>query len=100
MSGIVAHLLELLLRFLADDGLVQQHMIQHRAQRVVGVGAAGSFFNGFRDGDAQAALVFRIGRQDAAPGLGQLVGLANTSAPQVCIIERRNGFCWYDTLTM
>jgi hypothetical protein len=32
--------------------------------------------------------------QDLAAGTVMSVGLANTSAPQVCIIERRKGFCW------
>jgi hypothetical protein len=38
-----------------------------------------------------AAVGFRVQFQDLAAGFGVGVGLANTSAPQVCIIERRIG---------
>ena len=69
---VVAHLLELLLGFLADDGLVQQHMVQHRTERVIGVGARGRFFHRLGDGNTQAALVFRVVGQDAAAGLGKV----------------------------
>ena len=36
----------------------------------------------------------------ARPELVSSDGLATTLAPQVSIIERRYGFCWYETLTM
>ena len=38
--GIVVRHLHLLHRFLADNGLVQQHMVEHGAERVFGVVAA------------------------------------------------------------
>ena len=42
---IVAGQRHLLNRFLADHGLVQQHVIQHAAQRVLGVGILGGHFH-------------------------------------------------------
>ena len=72
---VLAEFLELLLGFLADDGLVQQHMVEHRAQGVFGAGRRYRGFHRLGNGDAEAALVVRIGRQDVAAGLG-LVGRA------------------------
>ena len=87
---VEADLVELLLGFEADHGLVQQHVIQHRAQRVVGVGIGGGFLDGFGNGDAERALAVGILRPARSrPALVRLLGLAKTSAPQVCIIERR-----------
>ena len=51
--GIVAGHLQLQHRFLADDGLVQQHVVEHRAQRVLGVVVGGGDLDRFADGDAQ-----------------------------------------------
>src|SRR5579871_3179418 len=45
-----SHLLD---RFLANDRLMQQHVIEHAAQRVLGVWIFRSHFNGFRDGNAK-----------------------------------------------
>jgi hypothetical protein len=34
------------------------------------------------------------------PACVSVLGLATTCAPQVSIMIRRYGFCWYDTFTM
>ena len=46
---------QLLLRLQADHRLVQQHVVEHRAERVVGVVAAGGVAHGVGDGDAERA---------------------------------------------
>ena len=69
MSGIVACFLELLLGFQTDDGLVQQHMVEHRTQCIVGILARSGFFHGLGDGHAQRAGIVRVFRQHIAAGL-------------------------------
>ena len=54
----------------ADHRLVQQHVVEHRAQRVLGVVALHGQFHGFGDGDAQAAGVVGALREHAAAVLG------------------------------
>ncbi len=67
--GFVAGQAHLLDRLLPDHGLVQQDVIQHAAQRVLGVRVLGSHFNRLRDGDAQRAVGLRILRQNRAARL-------------------------------
>ena len=88
--GLVAGQRHLLDGFQADDGLVQQHVIQHAAQRVLGVGILGGNFDGLGDGDAQRA----VGCRDAAarmarPDSVSVLGLAVTVAPKASISARR-----------
>ena len=66
---VVVGELELRDRLLPDHRLVQQHVIQHRAQRVLGVIAARGDLDRLRDRDTEAARVLRVLRQDGAPGL-------------------------------
>ena len=82
-------MLHLQLGFLADHGLVQHHVIEHAAQRVVGVVVGGRVLDRFADRDPEAARRIGRGGQDAAAGLVCSLGLGKTSAPQVCIIMRR-----------
>ncbi len=49
-------------------------MVQHRAERVVGVVALSGQLDRFADGDAQAARRIRILRQDGAAGRGGIGG--------------------------
>ena len=53
--GLVVGLLELLLGLQADDGLVHEHVIEHAAERVLGVVARGGVFHRLADGDAERA---------------------------------------------
>ena len=64
--GIVAGHLELRHRLLADDRLVQQHVVEHAAERVFGVGVLRGDLDRLADGDAQAAGRIRMFGQDAA----------------------------------
>ena len=67
--GVVAGHLELRHRLQADHRLVRQHVVQHRAQRVLGVVVGGGDLDRLGDGDAEAArMVLRL-LQDRAPGL-------------------------------
>ena len=54
----------------ADDGLVQQHLVQHAAQHIAGVGGGGRALHGLADGAAQRAGGVRELRQDLLPHLG------------------------------
>ena len=55
--------------FLANDRLMQQHVVEHRTQRVLGVVALHGQFDCFGNGDAQAArMVGRFGQHGAAIG--------------------------------
>ena len=86
-------------RLLADDGLVQQHVVEHRAERVRGVLAAGRVLDRLRDRDSEAAgRVGMLLEDRAADSVSS--GLATIVAPQLWISERRNGFCSYEILTM
>ena len=53
--GIVADFRELLFRLESDHRLMQQHVIEHRAERVVGVGAGRGFLDRLGNRDAQRA---------------------------------------------
>ena len=67
--GLFSGLLHLQFGLLADHGLVQHHVVQHAAQRVIGVVVRGRILHCLADGDPQAAR--RIGRcrQHAAAGV-------------------------------
>ena len=60
----------LLHRLQADEGLVQQHVVEHAAQRVLGVVALRGNFDRLADGDAQAARVVGVLGQHAAAVFG------------------------------
>jgi hypothetical protein len=68
--GVVAGHGHLLDGFEADDGLMQQHVIEHASQSVLGVGVLGGHFDGFRDGDAERTAGVGMLRQNRAAGLG------------------------------
>ena len=71
--GVLAGLLHLRDRLLADHGLVQQHVVQHRSERVVGALVAGRHLDRLGDRDAERARRVRGLR---APGLGPVGGAA------------------------
>ena len=74
----------LLQRFLPDDRLVHQHVVEHAAQRVLGVVFASGIFDRLRDGDPQTARRFRIFRPDPLAGLGPIGGARHhLGAPDV-----------------
>ncbi len=70
--GALPHLRQLEQCLLADDGLVQQHVVEHRAEGVAdrGVGHRGG--HGLGDRDAEAAGMVRILGQERATELGHL----------------------------
>ena len=61
------HLLD---RLEADHGLMHQHVVEHGAQRVFGVGVLGRDFDRFRNRDAEAAGRIGMLFEDRAPGIG------------------------------
>ena len=65
--------LHLLHRLQADDGLVQQHVVQHRAERVLGVLALHRDLDGLGDRDAERSGVVRCALEHTAAvgGLGR-----------------------------
>ena len=67
--GVLANFGQLLLRFQADDGLMQQHVVKHGSQCVIRVGAAGRLFHRLGDGQAERALIVRVLGQRIAPGI-------------------------------
>ena len=71
---LVAGQRHLLDGFQADDRLVQQHVIEHAAQRVLGVGVLGGHFHGLGDGDAQRAVGVRMRGENGAARLGLRAG--------------------------
>ena len=50
--------------------MVQQHVIEHAAERVFGVGVLGRDFHRLRDRDAEAARRIRMRREDRLAGVG------------------------------
>ena len=63
----------------ADHGLVQQHVVEHRAQRVVGVLVLGRDLDGLGDGDAQRARGVLLLRAAGLRELGR--GAVHRGAP-------------------
>ena len=79
-SGSSPACCHLLLRFLADHGLVQQHVVEHAAQRVVGVGVRGGVLHRLADGDARGCPgESGCAASTARPELVWSLGLAKTS---------------------
>ena len=66
--GIFAGLLHLLLGFKADDGLMDGHVVEHRAQRVLTVRCGSSELHGFRDGRSQRAGMAWVAGDDILTG--------------------------------
>ena len=64
--GIVARHLALLDRFLPDDGLVQQHVIEHRAERIFHRRVLGRHFHRLGNRDAERAGAVGMFLQDGA----------------------------------
>ena len=87
-------------RLLADDGLVQEDVVEHASERVGRVLPPRSVLDRFGDRDAQAPGRVGVRLENRAAAWVSSDGLATTLAPQVSIIERRYGFWWYETLTM
>ena len=48
---------------------MQRHVVEHRSQSVIGIGARSRFFHGFRNRQPQGTLVIGIARQRIAAGL-------------------------------
>jgi len=69
--AFVEHL-QLLQRFLTDHGLVQGHVVEHRAQRVGRVGILGCGLDRLRDRHAQAAGGVGELLAQGPSGLGQI----------------------------
>jgi len=69
--GVVVGQGHLQQRFLADHRLMQQDVVEHTAQAVLGVGVPGGDLHRLADGNAQAAGAVGVLRQDVAPGVGQ-----------------------------
>ena len=61
---------------LADDRLVQEHVVEHAAQRVAHLGVLGRHLDGLGDGDAQRAGVVLVDGQVGPAALGQRRGRA------------------------
>jgi hypothetical protein len=74
-------------RLLPDHGLVQQHVIEHAAERVFRVVALGRDLDRFRDGDAEAAGMVGSLREHRAARL-RLVGRRSDAARAVGFHER------------
>ena len=69
---------QLLLRLQPDHGLVQQHVVEHRAERVVRVVAA-----------AQSRTASEMAEPSEPGCVGSSTGDGTTSPPQVSIAMRR-----------
>ena len=59
---------------LSDNGLVQQYMVEHASQRVVGILSHCGVLNGLADGYAQAAGAVGVLLQNCPSGIGFLAG--------------------------
>ena len=68
--GVVARHLELLDRFLAVDGLVQQHVVEHGAERIFHRRILGGHLHRLGNGDAERARTFRVLGEDGPAGIG------------------------------
>ena len=80
---VVARHLELLDRFLAVDRLVQQHMVQHRAQRVFHRRVLGRHFDRLGNRDAERAGAVRVLGEDGP------AGIRSRSTARRCSARRR-----------
>jgi hypothetical protein len=70
--GRLAERRQLLQALLADDGLVEQDVVEHAAQAVLGVGVGGRHLHRLRDGDPKAARAGRVRRQNPPAGRRRL----------------------------
>ena len=70
--GVIAGNLELLFGFKTDDGLMQHDMIKHAAERIASLAGCirDGCFNGFTDGDTEAARRIRIFFKNFTSGFG------------------------------
>src|SRR3970040_619879 len=68
--GLVVGLLELLSGLEADHALVDQDVVEHAAERVLGVLAHSRVLDCLADGDAEASRRLRILLEDLLAGLG------------------------------
>ena len=83
----VAGHLHLLDRLDADHRLVDQHVVEHAAERIVGVGVLGGDLDRLGDGDAEAARRVRVLREDGAAGVG-LVARAGDAGGAIGLHQR------------
>src|SRR5690606_7747879 len=74
VGQILAGLLELDQRLLADDGLVHEHVVEHAAEAVLGLLVARRSLDRLGDGDAETAGAVGILGQDRPTGLRAIAG--------------------------
>jgi hypothetical protein len=67
--GRLAERRQLLQALLPDDGLVEQDVVEHAAQAVLGVGAGGRHLHRLGDGNPEAARAGRVRLKDPLAGL-------------------------------
>ncbi|CDD60078.1 uncharacterized protein BN592_01097 [Eggerthella sp. CAG:298] len=68
--GLHADLLERRFRLEADDGLVQQHLVEHRTQHIAAAFGRNRFFNRFRNSGTERSGVVRILFQNGTTNVG------------------------------
>jgi hypothetical protein len=56
--------------FLADNGLVHEHVVQHGTQRIFGIIMSRRHFNSFRNGNAEGTIGVWIFRQNLPACIG------------------------------
>ena len=94
--GVVVGHLHLRDRFLADDRLVQQHVVQHRTERVVGVRRRRRRPRPPRKSRCRGCRCCRAcSASTCRPKLVSIDGLAMQRAPNVSMNARRYGFWLY-----
>ncbi len=81
IRGVVGHG-QLLHAFLADDGLVQEHVVEHAAQRILGVFALYGQFHGLGDRDAEGAGAIRIVGEDGTADFRCVTGAGGHLCPK------------------
>src|SRR5215472_13675826 len=72
--GIIAGHLQLSQGLLPDDRLVQQHMVEHTAERIFRIGVLRGDLDGLADRDPQAARRIWATDEDLSPRLGLTAG--------------------------
>ena len=72
--GIFADLFHRRFGFQADDGLVEQHLVEHRTEYIAAAGGVQGLFDRLRNRAAQRAAGARMGFQDGAPDFGGVGG--------------------------